>query len=340
AAGAATIAECSVLHQAEPLVLRPGAATGVSAADLVAAASALHRLPTVSIVVGDPAAVPPALAAAADVCLSTVPDPPPPWVEAPLDAVEAAVAAEPLAALTLVTLLRTTDHLPMWDALASEAASYGLLLGSDSHRRWLDRRGLAAPKPTDHSPVVVRRDGPVLSVELDRPEARNAIDAGLRDALVDAFAVASADPTIEAVHLGGRGPSFSAGGDLDEFGAVPDPATSLAVRLTRHPGLGVHAVAGRTSAFVHGPCVGAGVEVPAFAHHVVADPATTFRLPELGMGLVPGAGGTASLPRRLGRHRTAWLAVTGAEIDAPTALAWGLVDELLPRDHWPSASRA
>ncbi|MDQ6696224.1 MAG: enoyl-CoA hydratase/isomerase family protein, partial [Actinomycetota bacterium] len=55
---------------------------------------------------------------------------------------------------------------------------------------------------------------------------------------------------------------------------------------------------------------------------------TTFRLPELAMGLVPGAGGTVSLPRRIGRHRTAWLALTGASIDAPTALDWGLVDTI------------
>src|SRR5206468_806378 len=54
----------------------------------------------------------------------------------------------------------------------------------------------------------------------------------------------------------------------------------------------------------------------------------TFQLPELSMGLVPGAGGTVSIPRRIGRERFAWLALTGEMIDAPTALAWGLVDEV------------
>jgi enoyl-CoA hydratase/carnithine racemase len=56
-------------------------------------------------------------------------------------------------------------------------------------------------------------------------------------------------------------------------------------------------------------------------------PDACFSLPELAMGLVPGAGGTVSLPRRIGRHRTAWLALTGATIDAATALDWGLADE-------------
>ena len=84
------------------------------------------------------------------------------------------------------------------------------------------------------------------------------------------------------------------------------------------------------TAYVHGGCVGAGVELPAFAGRVVADPAATFWLPELGMGLVPGAGGTVSIPRRIGRQRAALLAVTGRRIDAATALAWGLVDDIAP----------
>jgi enoyl-CoA hydratase/carnithine racemase len=79
---------------------------------------------------------------------------------------------------------------------------------------------------------------------------------------------------------------------------------------------------------VHGACVGAGVELPAFAARVVAREDARFWLPELSMGLVPGAGGTVSLPRRIGRQRTAWLALSGAQLDASTALRWGLVDEI------------
>jgi enoyl-CoA hydratase/carnithine racemase len=70
------------------------------------------------------------------------------------------------------------------------------------------------------------------------------------------------------------------------------------------------------------------VELPAFAGRVVAAPDATFRLPEVGFGLVPGAGGTVSVPRRIGRQRAAWLALTGAVVDARTALAWHLVDEI------------
>jgi len=76
------------------------------------------------------------------------------------------------------------------------------------------------------------------------------------------------------------------------------------------------------------------MELPAFAATVLADPGTTFRLPELAMGLIPGAGGTASLPRRIGRHRTAWMGLTGLPIDAATALEWGLVDGLEPHQRF------
>jgi enoyl-CoA hydratase/carnithine racemase len=82
------------------------------------------------------------------------------------------------------------------------------------------------------------------------------------------------------------------------------------------------------TARLHGACYGSGIELPAFADRVVAASDTRIALPELGLGLIPGAGGTVSLPRRIGRHRTAWLALSGAAIDATTALGWGLVDEV------------
>ena len=97
---------------------------------------------------------------------------------------------------------------------------------------------------------------------------------------------------------------------------------------TRHPGLALDRLRKRARAHVHGRCIGAGVEVPAFAGDVWADPETTFELPELGLGLIPGAGGTVSLPRRIGAQRTAWMALTGRPIDATTALDWGLIDHI------------
>jgi enoyl-CoA hydratase/carnithine racemase len=77
---------------------------------------------------------------------------------------------------------------------------------------------------------------------------------------------------------------------------------------------------------MHGACVGAGVELAAFAGRVVAAPGTTFRLPEVSMGAIPGAGGTVSLPRRIGAPRTLLLGLSGLALAAEDALRWGLVD--------------
>jgi len=82
--------------------------------------------------------------------------------------------------------------------------------------------------------------------------------------------------------------------------------------MTRSPARLLAAMTGRLRAEVHGACIGAGIELAAFAHHVIATPDAFFQLPEVGMGLIPGAGGTASLPRRIGRQRTAYLALTAA----------------------------
>jgi enoyl-CoA hydratase/carnithine racemase len=86
----------------------------------------------------------------------------------------------------------------------------------------------------------------------------------------------------------------------------------------------------RVTVHLHGACIGAGIELAAFAGTVEATEDTTVMLPEVGMGLIPGAGGTVSIPRRIGTARTAWLAITGLRLSAPVAARWGLIDRLLP----------
>jgi enoyl-CoA hydratase/carnithine racemase len=155
----------------------------------------------------------------------------------------------------------------------------------------------------------------------------NAFGRRVRDELADALTVALADAATEVL-LAGDGPSFCSGGDLDEFGTFTSPPAAHVVRLTRSPARLMAALADRVTVHLHGACMGAGIELPAFAHRIVAAADTVIALPELSLGLVPGAGGTVSLPRRIGRQRTAWLALTGFTVDAATALRWGLVDEL------------
>jgi enoyl-CoA hydratase/carnithine racemase len=100
--------------------------------------------------------------------------------------------------------------------------------------------------------------------------------------------------------------------------------------MTRSLAWTMYRLAPRVEVRLHGACLGSGIELPAFASSVVAAPDTVLGLPEIGFGLVPGAGGTVSLPLRIGRQRTALLALSGRRIDASTALAWGLVDAIEP----------
>jgi enoyl-CoA hydratase/carnithine racemase len=276
-----------------------------------------------------------------DVYLSGDPAVGPPWVpwsgsaEEAVAALAEPVAAHPVAALVLVQLLRSTLARTVTEGLIAESLAYATLQSGADHRHWLaerPRRRHREPSPARPGPVVVSREAGRLRVVLDRPEVRNAYDAATRDALVEALRVAAADPGVTEVVIEGSGPDFCSGGDLDEFGTAHDPAVAHGVRSTRHAGASIAACADRCTALVQGACVGAGAELAAFAGRVVAAPGTRFRLPELAMGLVPGAGGTVSIPRRIGSPRTAWLALTGRELDVDTARAWGLVDALVPAD--------
>lgn len=245
-----------------------------------------------------------------------------------LDAIVASVERTPQAALALVGVLREGGGRSLEEGLVAESRAYSDLQAGPEFAHWL-RGHRRADRPEEGDPVRMERDDRVLTLTLSRAHVRNALSAAMAVALLDGLAVAAADPAIERVELRGDGPSFCAGGDLDEFGTFESPEAAHELRLERSIGRAIAEQADRVVAYVHGPCAGSGIELPAFAGRVVATRDATLRLPELGMGLIPGAGGTVSLPARIGRHRTALLALTGTPIDAATARAWGLVDELV-----------
>jgi hypothetical protein len=245
-----------------------------------------------------------------------------------LDAIQATVRTHPIAAAGFAVLLRGSEEQSVDTGLLTESAVYSALQAGPEFAAWRKGRAVKVRDEEEGPPVLVRREGDELHVVLHRPAVRNALDTAMRDALVDAFTLVRADPSIARVHLEGDGPAFCAGGDLDEFGSFDDPASAHLVRLQQSAGRAIHAARDRVTAHLHGACVGSGIELPAFAADVVADESTQIALPEVSLGLVPGAGGTVSLPRRIGRHRTARLGLTGETIDAATALDWGLVDRL------------
>jgi enoyl-CoA hydratase/carnithine racemase len=242
-------------------------------------------------------------------------------------AIAAQVEQTPLAATAMVLLLRGGAVRTIDEGLVAESVTYSMLQGGPEFARWRagrSRRERAEPDEVVHT----ARAGDRLTITLTRPHVHNAFNSAIRDGLVEALTIAVVDESITEIVLRGAGPSFCSGGDLDEFGRFPDPASSHLIRLTRSPARLVAHLADRVVVHAHGSCVGAGMELPSFAGRVIAHPDARFALPELSLGLVPGAGGTVSLPRRIGRHRTAWLALTGVVLDAATALEWGLIDGL------------
>lgn len=259
-----------------------------------------------------------------------------PWAQAMDAVIEPPISAEavvsqvlsaPKAASVAVQLLRSLEGVDIERALTLESLSYGLLQGSAEHHAWLAARGPAVD-PMPSGSVRLERGGDVLRIVLDRPDAHNAIDRAMRDALYEAFTLADADRDIATIQLRSEGEAFCIGGDLDEFGTTRDPAVAHLIRMQTLPARALAPRAEILDVHVQGACVGAGVEIAAFAGRVTAAEPAWFQLPELAMGLIPGAGGCVSLPRRIGRQRAALMLLSGKRISAKTALAWGLVDAI------------
>jgi len=239
------------------------------------------------------------------------------------------VRERPGAALTLAWVLRIVEQLDGQSGVHAESHAYSMLLAGPDFRGWLATRARRRPPVAPSGELVrSRRVGDVLEVVLDHPERRNAYSARLRDQLHDSLRVAVLDPSVRRVVLSGAGPGFCAGGDLDEFGTTADPVFAHLLRTTAGVAGTLELLRPRLEVRVHGHTVGAGVELAAFGSLVRASADATFRLPEVAMGLMPGAGGTVSITRRIGRWRAAYLLLSGERLDAHQALAWGLVDEV------------
>ena len=311
--------EFSALGGHPILVVDCRSPTSLAAASLARADVCLTELACPSIAIVD-AGPPPPLLDGFDVVVSS---------ELDLAPILDVVARAPLAAMTLVQLLRHNAGLTNHEGLLAESLAYSTLQRGPEFSAWLAGRPRPALAAKSAEPAVLtKRDGPRLELVLNRPEHRNALSVEMRDALVEALRLAASDATIAEIVLSGAGPAFSAGGELDEFGTFPDPATAHAVRAMRGPARALGACADRVRVELHGACIGAGIELAAFAHRVVARPDAFFQLPEVTMGLLPGAGGTVSIPRRVGRQRAAYLCLSAVRLDATSALAWGLVDEI------------
>ena len=239
------------------------------------------------------------------------------------------VAKNPHAAITLAQILRQQAFDDVAKGLTLESLGYAMLQNGSEFTNWLKERGPVLTLPDESQVVLSNRIGNQLNITLNRPHRANAFSSKVRDEFIEALQVALIDESIDEITIRGNGKSFCSGGELTEFGLVKFSTDGHLTRLQRNPGMLVHRLNRKTVPYLHGTCAGAGIEIPAFASKIVAHESTRFFLPEVAMGLIPGAGGTVSIPRRIGRHRAFYLAATGHEITAKDAYAWGLVDELI-----------
>ena len=176
-------------------------------------------------------------------------------------------------------------------------------------------------------------DGDVAVVTLNSPPV-NALSAAVRQGLFDAFTQANADPKAKAIVLICDGRTFIAGADITEFGGAMAGASLPQVQ---------DAIEGSTKpviAAIHGTALGGGLEVALCAHYRIAVPSARLGLPEVNLGLLPGAGGTQRLPRVVGVETALAMMTSGRHVPAKEAKSLGLVDELVEEGQLREAALA
>jgi len=182
--------------------------------------------------------------------------------------------------------------------------------------------------------------GAVAWVTLDRPETLNAYDVAMRDDLFAVLGAADEDPDVRVLVLRGRGRAFSTGGDLREFGSAPSPTLARIVRWRRDVWGRLLALRAASVASVHGWTVGGGMEMALLCDLCLAADTARFGLPETGLGMIPGVGGTQTLPRRTGVTRALDVTLAPRWVDAEEALRLGLVSRVVPARGLAAATRA
>ena len=169
--------------------------------------------------------------------------------------------------------------------------------------------------------VEVKRMGDVVLVTIDHPPV-NALSQAVRSGLSEAAKTLGADASVNAIVITGAGRCFSAGADITEFGGGP-----------RQPALYqlIHDIEGLPKpvvAAMHGTSLGGGFEIALGCHYRIADAQAKMGLPEVKIGLIPGAGGTQRLTRAIGVTAALDMIVSGNPIDVETARKAGLVDRI------------
>ena len=163
------------------------------------------------------------------------------------------------------------------------------------------------------------KEGEIGVITLNSPPV-NALSANVRNGLFEGFKAALADPDVKAIVLICEGRTFIAGADISEFGGAMGGASLFDVQNM------MEGASKPVIAAIHGTALGGGLEVALCAHYRVAVPSARCGLPEVNLGLLPGAGGTQRLPRITGVAKALEMMTSGSHVPAKECLAMGLVD--------------
>jgi enoyl-CoA hydratase len=175
----------------------------------------------------------------------------------------------------------------------------------------------------------VNQSDALLHIELNRPDKLNALNAALFDELADTLLQARHNSTVRALVLSGRGKAFCAGADITEI-AKANAIDGLAFANRGQRVFRLLETLGKPSIVaIHGYALGGGCELAMAATLRIAGEEAVFGQPEIKLGIMPGYGGTARLARLVGKGRAMDLCLTGRNIDANQAYAWGLVTQLV-----------
>jgi len=177
-----------------------------------------------------------------------------------------------------------------------------------------------------------KRDG-IVWITLNRPDVLNAINIRMRDELWEVVHAVRDDPEVRVVIFKGAGErAFSVGADISEFGTAPSYVESRRARRGRDLWGFILSMEKPLIAAIHGFALGAGIELPMCCDIRIASEDARLGLPEVSLGYIPSAGGTQTLPRLIPPGVAMHMILTGDPIDAPTALRFGLVQRVVPRN--------
>jgi enoyl-CoA hydratase len=185
----------------------------------------------------------------------------------------------------------------------------------------------------DFETLIYEKRDSIAYVTLNRPQVLNIYNIQMRDDLYQVLQAIRDDPEVRiAIFKGAGEKAFCAGADLSEFLTAPSPVIARQVRFGRDVWGLFLSIPQPLIAAVHGYVLGSGIEIALCCDIRIASEDTRFGLPEVGLGIIPAAGGTQTLPRIIGRGRALEMLLTNRWLKSEEAFQFGLVNQVVPKD--------